>query len=535
MTIKDGVKRQITSNVQVAVRESTSQARSIVFNLIEHQPIMYDKAQIFWVWNTETFGWEIVDETELLVAIDEMLQSQGRTFIGTSESKLKSEIIEEMRKAGRRKFNSIKPLPSTCIQFRSKIYDIASRTQGNATHDFFITNPIPYDVGQNEDTPTISKIFDSWVGSENTQTLYQVLAYCCLADYPLQRIFLLHGSGSNGKSCFLDLMLKFLGNQNCASLDLEDLLKDNHATYDLYKKLVCLMGETDFVEMKRTNLLKKLSGNDLIRYRPLHKKAFHDKNYAKILIATNSIPITQDKTDGYYRRWLIIDFPNKFTEKFDILSTIPETEYNNLAKRILSILYNLLQSREFHNEGTIEDRKRRYEEKSNPLRTFIDECCDVNVNYDMPFFEFQDAFVYYLKDRGYRELSNKVISEQLKKLGFDLEKRNVDTGEKRTKWNFVIGLKMRPMRPMRPQNEINSYIGKNLEEGSHESHESQQTRLSSLNKQQTRDYILMLLDQFDAIQYSIVCKMVHGHTIINELLKDQIVMESPSGYFRLIK
>ena len=73
------------------------------------------------------------------------------------------------------------------------------------------------------------------------------------------------------------------------------------------------MGETDFNEMKKTSMLKKLSGGDLIGFEYKRKDPFEDKNYAKITISTNNLPSTSDKTIGFYRRWLIIDFPITFS------------------------------------------------------------------------------------------------------------------------------------------------------------------------------------------------------------------------------
>jgi hypothetical protein len=68
-----------------------------------------------------------------------------------------------------------------------------------------------------------------------------------------------------------------------------------------------------------------------------------DVNYAKIIISTNNLPTTDDKTIGFYRRWLIVDFPNQFSEQKDILNDIPEEEYNALALKCTFILKDLLE------------------------------------------------------------------------------------------------------------------------------------------------------------------------------------------------
>ena len=50
-----------------------------------------------------------------------------------------------------------------------------------------------------------------------------------------------------------------------------------------------------------------------------NKSRFDYKTYAKITISTNQLPITKDRTDGYYRRWILVKFPNQFKKKIGLL------------------------------------------------------------------------------------------------------------------------------------------------------------------------------------------------------------------------
>jgi len=81
--------------------------------------------------------------------------------------------------------------------------------------------------------------------------------------------------------------------------------------------------------------------------------------------------LQQIRQFGFYRRWLIIDFPNQFSEKKDILADIPNEEYECLTIKCLMILKDLLEKKEFHNEGSIEERTKKYEDHSDPLEKFI--------------------------------------------------------------------------------------------------------------------------------------------------------------------
>ena len=310
------------------------------------------------------------------------------------------------------------------MQFRDKIIDVKTNETFNATPRYFITNPIPYKLGETDETPTIDKLFEEWVGKDYVKTLYQILAYCCLPDYPIHTIFCFIGAGCNGKSQFLKLLRKFIGEDNCCSTELDTLLNSRFEKTRLYKKLVCQMGETNFNEMSQTSLLKKLSGGDLIGYEFKNKDPFDAENYAKILIATNTLPTTTDKTIGFYRRWRIIDFPNTFCENNgNIIDKIPKIEYENLANKSLKLLKELLIEYSFHNEGTIEQRAELYEEKSNPFEKFWKKKVVENFDTCIFKFEFKQELDIWCRANGFRKLSDREIKHKM-------DEKNIETGRR---------------------------------------------------------------------------------------------------------
>ncbi len=87
----------------------------------------------------------------------------------------------------------------------------------------------------------MDRIFEEWVGKKNIQQLYEILAYSLIPDYPIHRIFCFIGSGLNGKSCFLNLLRKFIGTKNCCSTELDTLISSRFEVTRLHKKLVCQM------------------------------------------------------------------------------------------------------------------------------------------------------------------------------------------------------------------------------------------------------------------------------------------------------
>ena len=367
--------------------------------------------------------WKISNEVNILNKIEEIT---GEDIISPKNRIL---ILNSLKQECRK--TKPQDMKSTWIQFKNQIHDIKTGEVFEASPNYFVTNPIPYKThnGIYELTPKMDRIFEEWVGKEYVKTLYEIIAYALLPNYPLNRLFCFIGSGMNGKSCFMNLLQKFLGKENCCSTELDTLLTSRFEVTRLHKKLICIMGETNFNEMNKTSMLKKLTGGDLIGFEYKNKPHFHDFNYAKILIATNSLPTTSDKTLGFYRRWLIIDFPNQFSEQKDILAEIPEEEYEALALKCVSILHDLLIKRRFHNEGSVEDRMSKFEAKADFLQKFLDDFVVFECDGHITKADFRKKFADWCIENRHRQMAENTLSKKLKE-------KSIESGRKYADWLY---------------------------------------------------------------------------------------------------
>jgi P4 family phage/plasmid primase-like protien len=409
---------------------------------LEIQPLYYDRNRIWYIWDFDNYKWVIIDETDILNSFD---KSTDNPMI-TINSKTKNEIMEALRRRARLR-QPKKPLKSW-IQFKDKIVDVQTGEIKIASPEYLVMCPIPFEIGESEETPMLDKYFKDWVVKEGIQdesyiqTLYQTVAYSCLQDQFLQRLFALTGSGSNGKGCFIQLLSKFLGNENVTSSDMKVLTKNNFETSSFYQKQACFMGEVDSDDMANTTLLKKLTGEDLIRYEFKGKTAFSEKSGTTFFIATNSLPLSNDKSFGFYRRWLIIDFPNLFTTGFDVVGSVPEIEFNNLAKKIINITRKLYINKGFANEGSYQERLKRYEDRSNPMLSFIEKNCVESEN-DMVFSVFCKLFNEYCVQHRIRPMPNKSISKALREEGYIVKVKTTNSIEKTSSAFFIFNLNLK--------------------------------------------------------------------------------------------
>jgi len=416
----------------------------LISDIQDELPIYYDKNSLWWLWNETLNKWNICDETDIFVLLLDHFKGTDLT-----DPKTKSKITNALKLVGRQR-EIINPKPEW-IQFKNKIIDCITLKEIDMSNKYFFTNPLPWNIGNSENTPIMDKLISDWVGENNKELMYEIIAYCMYRDYPIHRIFCFTGSGRNGKSKYLGLITKLLGDENSTTSDLDLLMSRPFESFKLYKKLICQMGETNYEGLKRTAILKQLSGQDMISYEKKGKDGFTDYNYAKLIISTNGIPMTHDKSDGFYRRWLIIDFPNNFPEGKDILKSIPDVEFENLCLKCINILPNLLEGGKFTNEPSIEEKKRIYEEKSNPLVKFLNDKTEKDFNQIIFKYDFNQRFILWLNYNGYRNLSNNEINAMMREHYDDGKKYKEDSQI----WAW-IGIKWKDVlnNPNNPKNPI---------------------------------------------------------------------------------
>jgi Predicted ATPase len=70
--------------------------------------------------------------------------------------------------------------------------------------------------------PKTVEIFKQWA-SDDWLLLFEIIGYCLLQAYTMHKAFMLIGTGANGKSSYLTLVRRILGNHNVVSISLQEL------------------------------------------------------------------------------------------------------------------------------------------------------------------------------------------------------------------------------------------------------------------------------------------------------------------------
>ena len=152
-----------------------------------------------------------------------------------------------------------------------------------------------------------------FLGDREVINLFEeMLGAVLLKHNRYQKAFLFYGSGSNGKSTILDLIKTFLGPRNYSAIALEKVT-DRFNTAELENRLANIGDDVDNVTLKDTGTLKKLFSGNAVSVERKGERPYTIEPYATHIYSCNAIPRSFDKSDGFYRRWLLIPFNARFS------------------------------------------------------------------------------------------------------------------------------------------------------------------------------------------------------------------------------
>lgn len=294
--------------------------------------------------------------------------------------------------------------PDGTIHVENGLLDLETRELREFNSKVFSTTKIPVEYNPEARCPKIMKFLEETLMPDDVNTIVELIGYCLIRDYPIHRAFMFTGSGANGKSTLIELIRRFLGEENTSSVGLKELTEQRFATADLFGKLANLHADLPSDAMKKTGPFKMATGMDTLRAEKKYKDSFQFRNTAKMIFSANKVPAATDDTVAFYRRWKIIEFPHTFTGSDadpNILEKITTSEeLSGLLNIALDAVERLLERGEFYKSEKIEERKRRYIRASNPVQAFVEDKVEREANSYLVFRDLYNEYKKYCNKHG---------------------------------------------------------------------------------------------------------------------------------------
>jgi len=263
--------------------------------------------------------------------------------------------------------------------------------------------------------PNIDRFIKSVVSCEEDVTiLYEMIALCLLGN-SYQKAYMLIGSGANGKSTFLTLVRKFLGEQNVATIPFQELCDSRFAQAELFGKLANICADIPKNPVKYTGIFKMLTGGDLLKAERKYKDPFSFINRAILIFSANELPLVKDTTDAFWRRWVLINFPNKFRENPHFINTLTTPqELEGLLNRVLDAIESI-RTVGLTKTKTLDDIMKVWISQANPVWGFVKNCVVEDPKAITPKDELYEAYKQFCEIKNLHVVSKVQLANELQK------------------------------------------------------------------------------------------------------------------------
>lgn len=326
--------------------------------------------------------------------------------------------------------------PKRYINFNNGVYDVKTKKLKKHDPKYRFLYKIPHNYNPKARCPNIQKYFKSTLLPEYIKLSQEIFGYCMYSDYPIAAIFYLYGTGGNGKSVWIHLLTKMLGEKNVVAKDLHSIINNRFTSAQLYGSLANISGELTDSILKNTDTLKRLSAGDWMQAEFKGKDGFDFRNTAKVITACNSIPYSTDFSYGWYQRQYILPFLQKFRKtkaentdlKYELTAT--EKEMEGLIAWAIEGLQRVLKCNSFSYPDNMGDIYSMYQRNSS---YFIEKTYSKsNASFDdfIPFDEIWDEYSHWCEANNIPKESQNSVARQLTYFKFTADDIYDEEGKK---------------------------------------------------------------------------------------------------------
>lgn len=213
--------------------------------------------------------------------------------------------------------------------FENGVFDFERGTFREGRPDDYITYSTKNDyykwTERSAYTQDILKFFEQIFPNPVVRKYFiSALCTCVTGETNEQKLYILNGEGSNGKSKVMDLMSLALGDYYM-SCPITVITKKRGNSNETSPEKVRMRGrrcgvfqETDDGEKLNVGVMKEFTGGDKVLVRDLFKGSndmIEFKPQMKYFLTCNQLPTVPSNDDGTWRRLRVLEFVSKFTDK----------------------------------------------------------------------------------------------------------------------------------------------------------------------------------------------------------------------------
>lgn len=226
------------------------------------------------------------------------------------------------------------------------------------------------------------------------------------------------GPKDTGKSILLRLLERIIGEDNCTNLSI-DQLKQKEFLAELASKKLNTCGEIAELNLKRLDIIKKLTGTDAVMARSLNSDPIKFRNNAVLLFAGNHLPNTAgiDHSNAFTDRLVIFPFNNpipKDKQDINLLKKF-ENEYANIINWAIEGFIRWKKNNYIFTEcKSVEIITLNLKRQNNSITFFLEEACKLKLKAKTHNCDLIKAYHKYCEKIGTSPISDQAFHKFLK-------------------------------------------------------------------------------------------------------------------------
>jgi P4 family phage/plasmid primase-like protien len=246
-----------------------------------------------------------------------------------------------------------------------------------------------------------------WVTNKDMIALVQeFVGYALTPSCELEAAMFLEGTGANGKSVFLDTVVRLFG-ESAVSFSLSQFARQFDVELLNGKLLAYNTDDEISSNQKIGNVIKKFASGEPLRGERKFGDVYQFKNYAKGIWAVNNVPSFEEKSYGTERRIIAIPFNRDFiTEGIADITFKQKMVFNlsgvlNWAIEGLERLFKR-QPKKFMIPKAVSDNSSAFMELNDTVRQWFTQSVERKVGSKLLKCDAYDHFVKYCEQVGYK-------------------------------------------------------------------------------------------------------------------------------------
>jgi putative DNA primase/helicase len=294
-----------------------------------------------------------------------------------------------------------------------------------------ITKVCPVEFNMSAKCPIWDGVLDRIMDGQPGLVRYlQQMAGYALTGYTREQcLFILHGTGSNGKSLFLNTMQDIMGDYACQAPEGLLVAKgDSHPTEmaTLCGKRLAVSIETEDGRRLAESRVKQLTGCDRISARRMREDFWQFAPTHKLILATNHKPEIRGTDHAMWRRMRLVPFGVQIhdDEQDRNLPAKLRAEYPGILAWAVRGCIDWLKAGRLDTPHAVEKATRVYRTSEDVLGDFLDECCRMQPTFEARAGGLHKAYKAWCAKSGESPTTQRRFGKALSERGFDRHTNN---------------------------------------------------------------------------------------------------------------